>query len=375
MWMIRPVPQETIEEYGDNWTEPGNIVTNGPYFVQENIRGVRRVFVRNDAINPELLSGDGNIEAINTTLIEDAGTTFALYQDDQLDTSGVPAAELQAVLEGPLAAELVQVFDLAVFYFAFAHDKEPFDNVNARRAFSAIIDRAAFVEQIRQGRAVPMIHFTPPGMAHAPPINEIGVGFDPDYAAEQIAEAGYPNCEGFPNVDIVTYQGAGTWAEFWAAGAEQYLGCDPNVFNVEQLEFSVLLEVIDADTPTQDRPNAWTLGWGPDYGDANNWVNDVLSCTSDNAFLRPCTEVDDLIDEAARESDPQVRDELYAEIENAFFGPDGEFPIAPIYMRTTFTLVKPWYTGPFETDGLFGGAHWETRSIDMTAKLEARGEM
>ncbi len=50
MWMLRPVPQETIEEFGDDWTQPGNIVTNGPYFVEENTRGVRRVFVRNNAL-------------------------------------------------------------------------------------------------------------------------------------------------------------------------------------------------------------------------------------------------------------------------------------------------------------------------------------
>jgi oligopeptide transport system substrate-binding protein len=375
MWMIRPVPQETIEEFGDDWTQPGNIVTNGPYFVQENTRGVRRVFVRNNDLPQDLYSGDGNIERINTTLIEDPGTTFSLYQQNELDTSGVPGAELQAILADPeFANELLQIFDLAVFYFAFAHDKPPFDNVNARRAFSAVIDRETFVSQINQNRGVPMIHFTPPGMAHAPPINEIGVGFNPEYAAEQIEEAGFPNCEGFPNVEIVTYQGAGDWAEFWAAGAEEHLGCDPNIFNVEQLEFSVLLEVIDADTPTQDRPNAWTLGWGPDYADANNWVNDVLSCTSDNAFLRECTAVDDLINEAAQESDSERRTELYAEIEEAFFGPDGEHTIAPIYLRSGYTLVKPWYTGPFTTDGLFGGAHWGSRSIDMAAKLAARGE-
>lgn len=375
MWMLRAVPRETIEEFGDDWTAPGNIVTNGPFFVEENVRGVRRVFVRNEAIAADLFSGDGNIERIVTTIIEDGGTAFALYQDNQLDSSGVPAAELQAVLENPdYADELIQIFDLAVFYFGFAHDKPPFDNVNARRAFSAIIDREAFVQQINQGRGVPMIHFTPPGMAHAPPINEVGVGYNPEYAAEQLELAGYPGCEGFPNIDIITYQGAGTWAEFWAAAAERDLGCDPSVLNVEQLEFSVLLEVIDASTPTQDRPNAWTLGWGPDYGDANNWVNDVLSCTADNAFLRPCTEVDDLIDQAARESDPALRDELYAEIEEAFFGPEGEFPIAPIYLRSGYILVKSWYSGPFETDGLFGGAHWGAYTIDMAAKLAARGQ-
>ncbi|MBZ0318226.1 MAG: peptide ABC transporter substrate-binding protein [Anaerolineae bacterium] len=375
MWMLRAVPQEVIEEFGDEWTAPGNIVSNGPFFVQEITRGVRRVYVRNEALPADLFSGTGNVEVINTTVIEDAGTIYALYQNSQLDSSGVPAAEIQNVLSDPtLSQEVLQIFDLTVFYFGFGHDKAPFDNVHARRAFSAIIDRQAFIEQVLAGRGVPMIHFTPPGMAHAPAINSVGVGFDPEYAVAEMEAAGYPNCEGFPAIDMVAYQGAGTWTDFWAAAAEEYLGCDPSLLNVEQLEFSVLLEIVDPNTPTQDRPNAWTLGWGPDYGDANNWVNDVLSCTSDNAFLRPCTEVDDLINQAAAESDPAVRDQLYAEIEASFFGAEGEYPIAPIYLRSFFTLVKPWYTGPFESDGLFGGAHWGAYNIDMAAKLAARGE-
>jgi ABC-type transport system substrate-binding protein len=185
--------------------------------------------------------------------------------------------------------------------------------------------------------------------------------------------AGYGNCEGFPNLDIVTYIGAGDWAEFWAAAAEEYLGCPPDLFTVEQVEFTVLLEIIESSTPTQDRPNAWTLGWGPDYGDANNWVGDVLSCESANDFMRPCSEIDDMINEAARSNDVAARDQLYFEIENAFFGEEGAFPIVPIFMDSSFRLVKPWYTGPFDTDGLFGGAHWDARSIDMAAKNKARG--
>ncbi|MBI5931715.1 MAG: peptide ABC transporter substrate-binding protein [Chloroflexi bacterium] len=375
MWMLRAVPQEIIEEYGDEWTAPGNIVTNGPYFLHEITRGVRRVYVRNDALSIDLFSGTGNIEVVNYNVIEDAGTVYALYLNNQNDASGVPPAELQNVLADPeLSQQVRQIFTLSVYYFGFAHDKAPFDNVHTRRAFSAIVDRQAFIEQVASGQGVPMIHFTPPGMAHAPAINTIGVGFDPQYAAEQLAEAGYPNCEGFPNIDIAAYQGAGNWADFWAAAAEEYLGCDPTLFNTEQLEFSVLLQIIDNETPTQDRPNAWTLGWGPDYADANNWVNDVLSCTAAYNFLRSCTEVDDLINQAARESDPSVRDQLYAEVEEGFFGTEGEYPIVPLFLSSTFSLFKPWYTGPFETDGLFGGAHWGAYSIDMAAKLAARGE-
>ncbi|MCB9436396.1 MAG: peptide ABC transporter substrate-binding protein [Anaerolineales bacterium] len=374
MWMLRPMYREGIEEYGDEFFTPGNIVTNGPFFLEENVRGVRRVFVRNNDLPADLYGGDGNIERIVTTVIEDAGTTFALYQDNQLDSSGVPPAERQQILADPEYADQVHaIYDNAVAYFSFAYDKPPFDNVHARRAFSAIIDREAFVQQIRQGLGVPMIHFTPPSMFGAPPINEVGIGFDPEYAAAELAEAGYPNCEGFPNIDMITQSGTGTWAEFWAAAAEQYLGCDPSLINVEQLEFSVYLTATSADTPTQDRANTWNALWGPDYQDANNWVGDVLSCHVENRQKRPCDEVDDLIDQAARESDPDARIELYAEIEEALFGAEGTFPIAPIYLRFGYTLYKPWYTGPFETDGSVGGIHYGAYTIDMAAKLAARG--
>lgn len=374
MWMMRPVPQEVIDEFGDNWTEPGNIVTSGAFVMDEWVRGVRRVYYANPFF-PADMRGPGNLERIITTVVEDQGTRFALYQDDQVDVGPVPSAELQSILEDPAYADqLIQISDLAVFYLAFAHDKAPFDNVNARRAFNAALDRGAFIQQAQQGRGLPMIHFTPPGMFGAPPINEVGVGFDPEYAAAQMAEAGYPNCEGFPNLEIVTYTGAGTWAEFMAAGAETHLGCDPNIFTIEQQEFSVLLETVDPANPAEDRPNMWSLGWGPDYGDANNWVGDVVHCEfSENSFKRPCTETDDLIELAAQESDPDARIELYYRIEEQLFGPEGEVPFIPIYLRVDYSLVKPWYTAPFETDGLFGGAHWDWRTIDQEAQLAARG--
>lgn len=374
MWMLRPVPQEIIQEFGDDWTELGNLTTNGPFVLDEWVRGVRRVYMTNPYI-PEDLRGPGNVERVVVTIVEDAGTTLALYQDNQVDRSGVPAAEVQSILSDPeYQDQLSQVSDLVVYYFAFGYDKEPFGDVHARRAFSASVDRNAFIQEIVQGRGVPMIHLTPPGMVGAPPINEVGVGYDPEYAKAEIEAAGYPNCEGFPNIEIVTYQGAGTWAEFLAASVERELGCDPSVFTIEEQEFSVLLESTDPDTPTEDRPNLWTLGWGPDYPDANNWVFDagLLACEAENSVKRPCTEIDDLIAQAAEESDQAVRAELYYRIEEMAFGPEGEYPILPLYMRTVYQLTKPWVTGPLDTDGVIGGAHYDWRTIDQAAQLEAR---
>lgn len=373
MWMLRPVPAEVIQDYGDEWTAPGNIVTNGPFFIHELTRGLQRVFVRNDALPNDLFGYRSNLERVVQLVIEDQGTSFALYIDNKIDAAGIPPAELQNVLASPdFEGEVRQVFDLSVFYFGFIQDKPPFDNVQVRRAFSAIIDRQAFINQVRGGRGIPMIHFTPTGIAYAPPINEIGVGFDPEFAKDQLARGGYGNCEGLPNITIATYTGAGPWAEFLVSSAEEYLGCDPTLFTIEQFEFSVLLEVIAPDVYGDERPNIFTLGWGPGYGDAHSWLTDVLSCTALNRFRRQCSSIDDLMDAAARSNDPEVRTMLYAEIEEGFFGVRGEYPIVPLFLRSDFVLIKAWYTAPFETDALFGGTHWNAQTIDMAAKLAAR---
>jgi oligopeptide transport system substrate-binding protein len=381
MWMYRPTPKEVIDEFGDKWVEPGNLVTNGPFVLDELDANVNRVFLKNP-LYPEGIQDNygGNIERVSYVIIQDGNTNFSLYLNNQIDAAGVPRAELPRVRQdAELSKQLTQSIDLTVFYFAFAQDKAPFDKVGARRAFAASIDRNAFVTDVIGGRGIPMFHFMPPGIFGAVPINEVGVfgpdgsGLDAEYAKAQMADAGYPNCEGFPDVTIATYQGAEPWAEFLQNAVSTTLGCDASKISIEALEFGVLLKAIRNDNPTAERPNMWTLGWGPDYPDGHNWQHDVLSCNADNPFMRACSEFDEKVDAAFKETDGAKRAELYRETEELAFGAEGEFPIIPLYTRTLFTLYKPWYTGYFETDGLFGGVHWESRKIDQEAQLAARG--
>jgi oligopeptide transport system substrate-binding protein len=334
------------------------------------MRGVRRVFVRNPNHNSDLEYG-GNIDVINITVYEDIGTGFALYKANDMDTALVPPAELQSLVEdSTFVDQLHQVPAISVFYFGYGYDKPPFDNVHVRRAFSAIVNRDAFVQEMWQGQGLPMIHFTPTGMAHAPPMNEVGVGYDPEFAAAELSEAGFPDCEGFPRITITAFAGSGDWVEFWTAAAEAHLGCSLDTFTIETVDYAVLINMIAANTPTENRPHVWVMGWFADYPDANNWVNDALSCNSFNPFLRECTAVDDLITQAAQELDPQKRDLLYREISELFFGLNGEFPLVPLVLETSLIIVKPWLDAPLTTDIQL---HWDACTIDMDAKLAARG--
>ena len=211
-----------------------------------------------------------------------------------------------------------------------------------------------------------MKHFAPPGIFGAPPIDEVGVGYDPEYAREQLALGGYPDCEGFPEVSLLGYSGQSTlnWIEFAQANWAENLGCDPSLITVEQQDFSDLLATTKLDD--DEAPNMWTLGWGPDYGDEQNWVGDVLYCDNTSERIRrTCNEIDDMIVAAREEPDANKRVEMYAEIEEAFFGPDGEVPFAPLYVRIAFVAEHSWMD---KTEALFGGQQWYTWNIDTDAR-------
>ncbi|MCE7947734.1 MAG: peptide ABC transporter substrate-binding protein [Chloroflexi bacterium CFX4] len=378
MWIFRATPRETIEEFGDQWTEPGNIVTNGAFLLQEWDKPVSRVFVKNPLYVEVHDTYGGNLERISTLVVNDGGTIWSLYQSNQIDISDVPEAELAAIRQDEARrTELRQISDLAVFYFGFYYDKPPFDNVHVRRAFSAMLDRQTFVTEMLNGSGVPMAHFVPPGIFGAVPINEVGIGqpdspgFDPDFARAELAKAGYPNCEGFPTITLLSTPRRTQWGEYMQNVVNTVLGCPRETLVLEQAEFTVLLKTISLSTPANERPHLYLINWLPDYPDSHNWLHDVLSCEIDS---RPCSEeIDGRIAKAARESDPEVRRQLYREVEELLFGYEGEFPIMPLFLDIDIFAVKPWYTAFFETDGLFGGPHWESRRIDQAAQLAARG--
>lgn len=369
LWSLSATPAWTIAEHGDDWTEAGNVVTAGPYVLDEWVHGVRRTLLRNPLM-PEDMRGEGNIERIRVSVVPDINSGYGLWLDNQVAQSEIPDAQLTSHLE-QFPEETIAVSDLAVFYFSFRHTRPPFDQVEVRRAFSAALDRQAFVEGVRLGQGLPMKHFAPPDIFGAPSLGEVGVGFDPQYAREQLAAAGYPGCSGFPPITLRGFTGKESldWIEFALAQWQEHLGCNPDLIEVEQQTFEELMAATSAESPDEEGPHIWTMGWAPEYPDENNWVGDALWCQNLNVIRRPCTETDDLIVAAREETDAASRLALYRQIEEQFFGPEGEMPIAPVYLRTTYLARHDWLDGEVAT---FGGEQWYNWTIDWQARQAAQ---
>lgn len=378
LWTLRAVPAEQIDTFGAAWIDPENAWSNGPFLADTVTAGVGRTLIRNPFL-PDDLRGPGNIDRVEVLVINDASTLLSAYLNGQVDmvrSGSLPTGETEGLIANEaLADQLLFINGISIDYLSFNNGKPPFDNVYVRRAFSAAIDREAIIRDAASGLGTPTIHLIPPSIPGAPPVDQIGVGYDPEYAVAQLALSPYPGCEGFPEVHSVSQPGRRTaYVEFLIKSWSTVLGCDPALFTNEVIEdFSNMIPVISSSNDMENRPEWHPIGWGPDYPDPNNYDGDIIKCNIDNAFTsRPCSEVDDLIQAAREETDPETRKQMYADIEEMFFGEDGLHPIAPIRLASNYALYQTYLSGPIETDGQVGGEHWDWYTIDKAAQDAVR---
>jgi ABC-type oligopeptide transport system substrate-binding subunit len=359
LWTLRPVPQWAIEAHGDAWTDPANIVTSGSYRLLEWKPGEQLVFEK----NPDYYGADSvQIDRVELNVITDQFTQVALYEAGDLDQAGesssaLPIEELTRIrADATLSAELHEGPRASTTYVGFTMTKPPFDNALVRKAFSAAIDRASMVANVT-GSGVPATQFAPKGIVGAPD-PAVGIASDPAQAQAWLAEAGYPNGEGFPTV---TYRYFSNTLEEALAQALQAMWKETlNVdVQLESMEFPAFLASTGPDVAVEEMPGMWRLGWGADYPDENNWVYEVFHCTdSQNRPRAACTEADELAKAAGRETDLATREEMYKQVETLMFGE--EVRVAPYYHRGFTVLTKPYLVRAYPT---FAPENWDTWSV------------
>jgi oligopeptide transport system substrate-binding protein len=383
MWVARPVYAPIIEEWGSRWIEPGFIVTNGPYLLDEWAHDDHLYLVK----NPEYYDADSvQIERIEGVMITEASTAMAMYENNELDSTAPPLEDMDRVKADPvLGEELTIQPDLVTYYYGFTNNKPPFDDVLVRKAFSAAINRQSLIDNVTKGGQLPANTFAPEGIfgnvAGDPDIAPWALDYElgKQQAQEWLAEAGYPNGEGFPTVTLMhnTSEGHRSIAEAIQAMWRETLNVEVEVINQE---WGVYLDTLKNSTPLADMPHVWRLGWGADYADQNNWVHEVFNNSEGANRLRrgcldeTCTEIEELefdrlTKEAGAAQDPEARKEMYRRAEKILSEEEAAF--APIYYYSVVNLSKPWVTRTFAK---LGGEHFARWTIDWEAKQEAIGD-
>jgi len=367
------LPRWTIETYGQTWLEAGTIVTNGRFVLYEWFHNRRTDLFRNPFMPYDML-GIGNIERVQTTWFPDLESSYAGWRINLGDISAIPDDKL-TTHQDEFPKETMFFTNPTVSYLAIRMTKPPFDDVRVRLAFSAAIDRETLVNQLFTGQAMTVQQFVPSSLLGVSPVNEIGIGFAPEYAREQLAAAGYPNCEGLP----LTLVGMPDDAQsklislFIMSQWQEHLGCEPAQIRVFPCYMYALGSSYPCFEPGPEDANALNFvyrTWPGDNRGIHLWMM-AQSCEVTTYSHRSCTEVDEWLAAARATTDSTQRITLYRQIEEALFGPKGEFPVIPLFVRTTPYAQHRWLiTTPFS----FAGTPWYDWAIDAEVQMKARSE-
>ncbi|MCR5161121.1 MAG: peptide ABC transporter substrate-binding protein, partial [Lachnospiraceae bacterium] len=209
MWVFDPVNQATIEANGDKWTAAADTyICNGPFKISEINMGESIVLVKNenywDAENVTL-------DKVTFRYIMDTSTALTAYESGEVDGArNIPSSDY-ARLRAQNAGVQVSTSYGTVFYDINCA-KEPFDNVLVRKALNLAIDRTALINNVAQVPAEPAYSFLAPGyvvdgkdITEGRSTFELSETADPEAAQAALAEAGYPNGEGFPTLQLSYY--------------------------------------------------------------------------------------------------------------------------------------------------------------------------
>jgi oligopeptide transport system substrate-binding protein len=252
---------------------------------------------------------------LDTIVFKIGGTfeeAFTQFLEGNLEEAMIPSGKTEEVYSDPQYRQyqLLRRPMLGLLYIGFNRRIKPFDDARVRQAFNYAVNKQEIVQEITKMGSLPANGTLPPGMpGHDPDLK--GYYYNPTKAKRLLAEAGYPNGDGFPVVPLWVFSKAeSTKAEL--AAYQQYLA-----------ELGVKVEIHFApDWPAykemlrQGKLPMFRVAWYADIPDPDNFFFPLLhSGGQSNYMFYRNPRVDQLLDEAREATDYARRVKLYREAE------------------------------------------------------------
>lgn len=346
-----PVRQDMVEG-NDEWTyDPATYIGNGPYKMKE---WSHNAYILSEK-NPEYYDYDNLGPAtIRFTLLDDANAQLAAYKSGELQfIEEVPTDEVANYL----ASGELQIADyIGTYYVCFNTEDETFSDPRVRKAFSLAIDRNYIVENVTQTGEVPATGFVPAGVYDAEgssgdDFRTVGGEYYSVDAADYeknceearalLAEAGYPNGEGFPGVEYLynTNDNHKAIGEALQNMWQTVLGVNVTLNNQD---WNVFLQT-RKDGDYQIARN----GWIADYNDPCSFLDMWYTDGGNNDAQYSNKEYDAKIDAAKATSVQADRMKAFHEAEDILMGTDNVH--APIYFYTQKYMLDDTVKGMYYT--------------------------
>ena len=323
-----PQRKDIIEKYGDSWTEPGKLVTCGPFMLNSWQHEYKLTLKK----NPLYKNPESGLEEIKYYIVPEQSSAFSLYLNneiDLIDSRSIPISEIETVKK---MKETLIFPLLRTTFVGFNTNKYPFNNRLVRAAFSYALDRNAYPKILRRGE-IPSASLIPPGLKefYTP---EIGCDFNPELARKFLTEAGFPNGKNFPKVKMLfpTREDTKLIAEVTQSLWKKILNVNVDLMNEE---WKVYLSTLQ-----QDPPHIYRSSWGADYPDPDTFMTLFTSNSGNNYGKWKNTQYDQIVSLGAKTLNLTERKILYKKAQKILLEED--IAISPIFFNTQLLLNKPW---------------------------------
>jgi oligopeptide transport system substrate-binding protein len=330
-----PVHRRTLETWGDRWTHPEHIVSNGPFRLLRHRQ--------NDRLEFEKFPGYWDAARVRLRRIvcysvDDPSTMLSMYRAGMTDwnPSGYVPAQMIPYIQhyadyrtGPY---------LALYFYSMVVTEPPLDDPRVRQALAYAIDRERIARYVLHGSGAPWGNIVPHGFRDYP--YPEGVHFDPERARRLLADAGYPGGQGFPAVELLFNTGEDNKkiGEAVQAMWKEHLGIDLRLSSQEWASYMR--------ATVECRYQIARRSWIGDYMDPNSFLAILVTGDGNSRTRWSNARFDSLVAAAGREREPVQRLQLLAQAEAVALD---AMPFIPIYAYCNREFVAPYVRGIYPT--------------------------
>lgn len=328
-----PIYQPNLKRYGDQFTKPGLLISNGPFKLTE--------WIVNSHISVE--KNPYYIDAKQVYLdkvvfypIQQQSTELNRYRAGDLDyTSAIPDVQFNW-LKTNLKQELYIAPHLATYYYGFNLDKPPFkDNKNLRKAISLAIDKKIIAEKVLQSGQIATDYLVPSSINNYVNNNSL-LMVENEQARLKLAKE-YYNKAGYSQENPLvlklhynTSEAHKSVAVAIAAMLKKNLGVKTELINQE---WKVFIRTRLEHKETE----IYRDGWVGDFNDPMTFLDLYTRGNPQNYSTYVNDEYDKLIEQAGMQTDLQTRAEMLSRAEKILLE---DAPLIPLYVYVSRHLVK-----------------------------------
>lgn len=343
------VPHEVVEHYGADFRK--HPCGTGPFRLQIWKEGVKLVMRK----NPDYFEKDSlghplpYLDAVAVTFIVDKQTTFlefvkgkldfmnsldASYKDELLTRTG----QLKKKYQGKVVMQSMPFLNTEYLGFNMNDASSPIHDKRIRQAICYGLDRGKMMKYLRNNIGHPgELGFVPMGLPGFDSNVTYGYNYNPTKARQLLAEAGYPDGKGLPELRLNT--------------TSSYL--DLCRYLQQQLGLIGIRVKLDVNPPAALREEiaqgkiAWFRGsWIADYPDAENYLSLFYSPNQapegPNYTRFHNKQFDKLFEQSQQETNESRRLQLYRQMDSLV---TQEAPVLVLYYDRILHFTHPNVTG------------------------------